>query len=261
MPKAKLSRQSLMSVTLLLLFLAQTLSAQSTSPQRIQWQKTPIAIGLSVGEERLVHFRGPVSVGLPTTLEAVLRTQTVNGTVYLMAKAPFATTRVIIREIDTGQTYLFDLSATTRSGHSQSIVVYLDERGTAENRLRGPEGGARHGYVSLTRFAAQQLYAPLRLLSSVPGIVRVPIQRDGVALVPGNSVDAKPLVAWRAGHLYITAVKLTNRLRKAQTLDPRSLRGSWLSAAFQHARLLPAGDESDTTAVYLVSAQPFEASL
>lgn len=261
MPNRKPTPRLIMSMTVLLLFLAQSVSAESTLAQRIQWQKTPIAITLKVGDERLVHFRQPVTVGLPAILESALRTQTVNGTVYLMAKVPFATTRIIVREIDTGQTYLFDLSATTRNGHSQPIVVYLEESGAAENRLAEIDSSARHGYVSLTRYASQQLYAPARLLSSVPGIVRVPIRRDGVALMPGNSVEAKPLVAWRAGHLFVTAVKLTNRLRKAQTLDPRSLRGSWLSAAFQHARLLPAGDEADTTAVYLVSAQPFEASL
>ena len=265
MPKAKLSRQSSMSVTVLLVFLAQTLCAESTLPQRIQWRKTPIPITLSVGEERMVHFRRPVSVGLPATLESVLRTQTVNGTVYLMAKAAFGSTRVIVREIDMGQTYLFDLSASpsngTTSGNTAPIVVTLDEVGSAENRLAETGSSGQHGYVSLTRYAAQQLYAPTRLLSSVPGIVRVPIQRESVALVPGNTVEAKPLVAWRAGHLYVTAVKLTNRSAKAQTLDPRTLRGAWLSAAFQHARLLPAGDEADTTAVYLVSAQPFRASL
>ena len=254
-----------MSVTVLLLFLAQTVCAESTLPQRMQWQKTPIAITLSVGQERMVHFRRPVSVGLPATIESVLRTQTVNGTVYLMAKAAFGSTRVIVREIDMGQTYLFDLSASpsngTTSGNTAPIVVTLDEVGSAENRLAETGSSAQHGYVSLTRFAAQQLYAPMRLLSSVPGIVRVPIQRQSVALVPGNSVEAKPLVAWRAGHLYVTAVKLTNRSAKAQTLDPRTLRGAWLSAAFQHARLLPAGDEADTTAVYLVSAEPFRASL
>lgn len=261
MPKAKLSRQSSMSVTMLLLLLAQTLCAESMLPQRIQWQKTPIAITLSVGEERMVHFRGPVSVGLPATLESVLRTQTVNGTVYLMAKAAFGSTRVIVREIDSGQVYLFDLSASTSSGNTAPIVVTLDEPGTAENRLGETDNGVQHGYVSLTRYAAQQLYAPMRLLSSVPGIVRVPVQRGSVALVPGDTVEAQPLVAWRAGHLYVTAVKLSNRSAKAQTLDPRTLRGAWLSAAFQHARLLPAGDEADTTAVYLVSAQPFRASL
>ena len=91
-------------------------------------------------------------------------------------------------------------------------------------------------------------------------MVRVPVARAEVALVRGGSVRAEPLVAWRAGELYLTAVKLTNRTDRALTLDPRRLRGAWLSASFQHNRLLPKGDESDTTAVYLISARPFEAS-
>ena len=261
MPNSKSFQPISASMSVLLLFMAHTVCAESMSAQRIQWQKTPITIALSVGEERMVHFRAPVSVGIPATLESVLRTQSVNGTVYWLANAAFASTRVMVREIEGGQTYLFDLSAATDAGHSAAIVVFVDEITAAEHRLGETGAGTRHGYVSLTRYAAQQLYAPLRLLSSVPGIVRVPVQQRSVALLAGNRVAAKPLVAWRAGHLYVTAVKLSNRASKAQTLDPRMLRGAWLSAAFQHSRLLPAGSDADTTAVYLVSAQPFAASL
>ncbi len=264
MSNSKLFRHLSMSLAALLLLVAPTLSAESTYPQRIQWQKKPIAIALRVGEERMVHFRMPVSVGIPPTLQSVLRTQTVNGTVYWMANAAFGRTRVMVREIEGGQTYLFDLSADTVAQPSAAIVVFNDETTDAENRMgeTGKAGeGARHGYVSLTRYAAQQLYAPLRLLSSISGIVRIPVQQQDVPLVRGNGVAAKPLVAWRAGRLYITAVKLTNRSSEAQILDPRTLRGAWLSAAFQHSRLLPAGNDADTTAVYLVSAQPFAESL
>ena len=261
MSNSHLFRQACMSVTALLLFSAHISYAESNLPQRIQWQKTPIVIDLGVGEERMLHFRAPVSVGLPATLGSVLRTQTVNGTVYLMAKAAFGNTRVMIREIDSGQVYLFDLNANNKNGQLPPISIYVDETTSAEYRSAETDRHAQHDTVTLTRFAAQQLYAPVRLLSAVPGIVRVPIQQDSVALVPGNAIEAKPLVAWRAGGLYVTAVKLSNRTSSAQTLDPRTLRGKWLTAAFQHSRLLPAGDEADTTVVYLVSAQTFRASL
>jgi hypothetical protein len=92
-------------------------------------------------------------------------------------------------------------------------------------------------------------------------VVRVPVKRRQVALIRGASVLAEPLVAWRVGDRYLTAVKLTNRTDRALTLDPRTLRGDWLSAAFQHNRLHKKGDEADTTALYLISARPFEASL
>ncbi len=69
------------------------------------------------------------------------------------------------------------------------------------------------------------------------------------------------MVAWRGNGLYVTAVKLINRTEQPQILDPRDLKGTWLTRAFQHHRLLPKGDEADTTAVYLISARPFDVSL
>jgi hypothetical protein len=53
---------------------------------------------------------------------------------------------------------------------------------------------------------------------------------------------------------------LAGRIKHPQILDPRDLRGAWLTATFQHHRLLPKGDEADTTAVYLISARPFDVS-
>jgi integrating conjugative element protein (TIGR03749 family) len=161
--------------------------------------------------------------------------------------------------------YLLDLTAKEEGGSGAPVEVYASE----EPAKRGDPGEIEdasapsvpsYGYVALTRFAAQQLYAPTRLLRDLPGVVRVPVAGTEVALIRGAAVSAEPLVAWRAGDLYLTAVKLTNRTDEALTLDPRTLRGAWLSASFQHNRLLPQGDESDTTAVYLISARSFEAS-
>ncbi|MCP3972285.1 MAG: DUF3438 family protein, partial [Rhodobacteraceae bacterium] len=103
-------------------------------------------------------------------------------------------------------------------------------------------------------------YAPARLLKNSPGIVRTPVAREPIDLVRGGAIDARPLVAWRAGGYYLTAVKLTNRTGQPRILDPRALRGTWLTATFQHHRLLPKGDEADTTVLYLISARPFRVS-
>jgi len=237
------------------------LHAAETAARRIPWQKVPIAVQLTVGEERLVHFPGPVSVGVPATLDASLRTQTVNGTVYWRAAAPFATTRVAIRELDSGRMVLIDLQASFAPSDNVPIRVMLDKPTSGEKGAEATPGPLQHDYVHLTRFAAQQLYAPARLVSALPGVVRVPLQQEAVPLVRGGAVEASPLIAWRAGAHYVTAVKLVNRSTDPQVLDPRALRGQWLSATFQHARLLPVGDEADTTVVYLVSAQPFAAAV
>jgi integrating conjugative element protein (TIGR03749 family) len=244
-----------------LFVLAPAAYGESAAQQRVTWDKVPIPVILQAGEERMVHFRAPVSVGVPAGLDQLLRTQTVNGTVYLLATTAFPETRIIAREVDGGQVYLLDVSATADGADSGPISIFIDETAEVNNRSMQSKSIEHHGYVSLTRYAGQQLYAPMRLLSSDPGIVRQPVRQAAVELVPGEGVESTPLAAWRSGSLYVTAVKLTNRRKRAQVLDPRTLRGQWLAATFQHSRLLPAGDDADTTAVYLVSARPFEESL
>jgi integrating conjugative element protein (TIGR03749 family) len=233
--------------------------------ERIEWDKTPIQLNLKVGHERMVHFPGSVKVGVPASLQPLLRTQSVDGTVYFLANAPFDATRVMVRRVDGGQIVLFDVSASKEGGQTQPLDVFVksggdDESSPANAPADDDREAGQYGYVALTRFAAQQLYAPARLVRDRPGIVRIPVPRDPVSLVRGGGVDAVPLVAWRSGGLYVTAVKLTNRTAQPQALDARDLRGTWLAATFQHNRLLAAGSDADTTAVYLISALPFEAS-
>jgi integrating conjugative element protein (TIGR03749 family) len=231
--------------------------------ERIEWNKTPIQLNLKVNHERMVHFPGPVKVGIPESLRSIIRVQSVNGTVYLLAQTPFEPVRVMVRDIDAGQVFLFDVSAQIEGGQVYPVQVFMPathrNRPGSNNLSAGNDPSTKqYSYVALTRFAAQQLYA--RLVQDKPGIVRVPVARKPVALLRGGAVAAVPIVAWRAGGLYLTAVKLNNISAQPQILDPRNLRGSWLTATFQHNRLLPAGDEADTTAVYLISARPFEAS-
>jgi len=252
-------------LALSLLFAHSLVHADTEITDRVEWKKIPIQLNLKVGHERLVHFPASVKVGVPASLQPQLRTQSVNGTVYFLANAPFDATRVMVRTVDGGQFYLFDVSASKEGGQIHPVQVFVKATSESPPDQTGPsvernEATAQFSYVALTRFAAQQLYAPARLVQDRPGFIRVPVAREPVALLRGGAIDAAPLVAWRAGGLYVTAVKLTNRTDQPQTLDPRHLRGSWLTAAFQHNRLLAAGSDADTTAVYLISARPFEAS-
>ena len=248
----------------LVLLMGQSLThAETETLERIEWKKAPIRLELTIGQEQRIDFPAAVKVGVPGALQPLLRTQSVNGTVYLLAHAPFGSSRLMVRELDSGQIYLFDVTATEKDRANHPIQIYIaGNSGAAHDPATG--GNDSHpgqpGYIQLTRFAAQQLYAPSRLVKDRPGIVRVPVARDALDLVQGGTVEATPLVAWRANGLYVTAVKLTNRTNQPRILDPRHLRGGWLTATFQHSRLLPKGDEADTTAVYLVSARPFNVS-
>jgi len=249
-------------VGLFLLLMQASAIADIVVPERIAWDRTPIKLLLSVDQECMIRFPGAIKIGLPSRLQPLLRAQSVDGTLYLLAHEPFEAARVMVRDIASGRIYLLDISASTEEGQSNPIEVTLPNTPNGVRNSSSPEATEAsipptYGYVALTRFAAQQLYAPARLLHDRPGIIRVPIRRDSMPLVRGGNIEATPLVAWRAGNLYLTAVKLTNRSNQPQILDPRDLRGTWLIATFQHNRLLPAGDEADTTAVYLISAWPF----
>jgi len=260
-----LIRSITVCIAVIFLFAHTIAFADAEITERIEWKKIPIKLSLKVGHERLIHFPSPIKVGLPGRLQPLLRAQSVDGTLYLLANSSFEATRVMVREIESGQIYLFDIAASEKGGQTHPVQLYSAEAESDQSALPGGKGASsalpQYSYVTLIRFASQQLYAPARLLRDLPGIARTPVTRKSVSLIHGGAIEATPLVAWRTGNLYLTALKLSNRTDRPQTLDPRNIRGTWLSAAFQHNRLLPAGDEADTTAVYLISARPLESSL
>ena len=162
-------------------------AAGSEPPERIAWQKTPIALELRVGTERLVHFPGAMQVGVPAPLQGLVRIQSIAGTLYLLAHQPFAPTRVVVRGLDEGRIYLLDVSAHADSIGTGPIEIFNPDAARGEREAVPSEHarGSAYGYVTLTRFAAQQLYAPARLLNELPGVVRVPVKREPVTLVRG----------------------------------------------------------------------------
>ncbi len=240
-------------------------AAPSGMTERIVWTKSPIAVTLTVGEERLLHFPDSVSAGVPQALTSLLRSQSINGTLYLLANAPFDATRVMVRSEHEGPFYVLDISAQAQDPTippRPAMQILVDNPATDDQSLDTTAFSAVHwGYVALTRYAAQQLYAPTRLLAFTPGIVRVPVTQQPIDLVRGGHVEAVPVAAWRAGLHTVTAIRVKNKTQKPLILDPRELRGPWLTATFQHNRLLPAGNEADATAVYLISDRPFDVSL
>jgi integrating conjugative element protein (TIGR03749 family) len=194
--------------------------------------------------------------------------------VYFRALEPFEPTLVLVQETEApGRTFALELRAEAGASSTPMEILAPNEKnaeGTADALLdvEAVPPPKRYGYVALTRFAAQQLYAPERLLRELEGVYRVPVpDRGTVPLVRTAAIlaeiEATPLASWAdETGLYVTAVRLRNRTARHVVLDPRTaLRGEWLAATFQHARLFPAGHEADTTAVYLISARPFADAL
>lgn len=236
--------------------------ADSSVAERIEWTRTPIQLELKVNAETQIQFPTPVKVGVPGTLRTELLTQSVGDMVYLKPAMAFESTRLIVQTRDGAHTYLFDVWSSEAAQGPRALRIFDVD---AEPPADEPVGDGAHAQpqdpVTLTRFAAQQLYAPRRLLQPAPGVVREPVSEAVVDLVRGGAITARPLIAWRTGRLHVTAVKLVNTDAAARDLDPRELRGEWLTATFQHNRLLAAGDEADTSVVYLVSDRPFALAL
>jgi len=244
--------------------------------EHLRWSGTPMSLALPLGVDRVVRFPSEVRVGPPGKLSDRLQVTSADGAVYFRALSAFEPTLVLVQETEApGRTFSFQLRA--EEGASTTPVEILAPREDLGDAGAPAEASAemafestpkQYGYVALTRFAAQLLYAPGRLLRDLGGLYRVPVpDRRAVALIRTGAVlgevEATPLAGWADENgLYVTAVRLRNRSHRALILDPRTaLRGEWLTATFQHARLLPAGHEADTTAVYLISAQPFADAL
>ena len=157
--------------------------AETDTPERIEWKKAPIRLELTVGEEQRIEFPSAVKVGVPASVQPLLRTQSVNGTVYLLAQAPFGSNRLLVHELDSGRIYLFDVTAAEEGGASHPLQIYVtgdSEPGSDSSPATRDSGQPQPSYIKLTQFAAQQLYAPARLVKDRPGIVRVPVARDPV---------------------------------------------------------------------------------
>lgn len=245
-------------------------SMPSPELERRVWNKLPIQVVLPVNLERLVTFNVPVRVDLPPDLDAItLRTQIVadtnSGTIYWTALKPFESHRVQVQDIVSKNIYLLDLTSNTDARDTTRLEVTVPNTNSLEtspspaSTSQQVSDVAKPDPVILTRMAAQHLYAPERLLQVPDGVFRTPVRQIPTdALFHGAKVEATPLVAWRSGDLIITAVKLKNLIASDLILDPRTLRGHWQTATFQHNLLKPQGTARDTTAAYLISTTPFE---
>lgn len=230
--------------------------------QRVVWDKQPIEVIIKPGTEKMVILpTNSARVKIPAAITGSLETLSNNGVIYWESSEEFTSKRILIQDTDNDKTIVLNLTSDNEAGTGEALsVLYKDETpqnaGTAEQQEQAEE--ITYGYETLTRVAAKHLYAPNRLISIPPNMHRVHVKQitDG-HLIRGHMVEMKPVISFSNAGLYVTAVKLTNKQKSKITLDPRDIRGKWLAATFQHALLGPAGNLTDTTAVYLISKRPF----
>lgn len=259
----------------LLALLAVAAAPMAHAVEILRWERMPLAVPLRVGQERIVFVDRNVRVGVPAAIGERLRVQTAGGAVYLRASEPIEPTRLQLQDADTGALILLDIAAEApKDGEAELEPVRIVEGNPAPARyaeqaaggadspkhLKAQEGSraARRETpvpVVLTRYAAQNLYAPLRTVEALPGVMRVNLRKglDLTTLMPTAPVRAVALASWRLEDQWVTAVRLTNSGNGWVTLDPRLLQGDFLTATFQHESVGPRGTPEDTTVLYLVT--------
>ncbi|MBF3494919.1 TIGR03749 family integrating conjugative element protein [Burkholderia pseudomallei] len=233
----------------------------------MHWDRLPLAVPLIVGQERVVFIDRDVRVGVPAEIADHLRVQSADGAIYLRANAPIEPSRLQLQDVANGTLILLDIAAhpaAPREVPLEPVRIVMDPASGKPAQTPTHDDDANDDTpkapdtpvpVLLTRYAAQSLYAPLRTVEPADGIAPVPVDRalrlD--SLLPTLPVRASAWAAWRLDDEWVTAVRLTNTSAHHLDLDPRALQGDFVAATFQHPDLGPAGDDTDTTVVYLVT--------
>lgn len=263
-----MKRHALSAFAGVLLWLA---LAPAQAVEILRWERLPLAVPLVVGQERVIFIDRNVRVGVPDSAAAHLRVQSAGGAIYLRASEPLPPTRLQLQDVESGALILLDIAAEPAPDGQPPLepVRIVEAQQSPATRYGGEAVSATEAAapdrpvrkretpvpVVLTRYAAQNLYAPLRTVEPVAGIGRVNLRRDLPldTLLPTLPVQARALAAWRLEDQWVTAVRLTNTAARWLDLDPRALQGNFVAATFQHPNLGPAGHASDTTVVYLVT--------
>ncbi|MCB1675162.1 MAG: TIGR03749 family integrating conjugative element protein [Halioglobus sp.] len=258
--------------------------AATASAATVVWRKTPITVELIVGVEQLVVLPEDGAIGLPPELgnPDVFRTLVTGGTAYWMALEAFEPTRIKVR-LDNGEYLLFDVSARIEKAppaQAEPLQVVLSEaadtagQGVAND---GPDGQAAVTLFELIRYAAQDLYAPARLVAPVPGVRPIPVALTGnmTALYDQGAhrgLILQPHKAWAVGGLYVTAFIVTNEHSHPMILDNRKIRHAthnerngvaphFVASSFFDTQLAPRGMPGNQTTLFIVTDQPIRAVL
>ncbi|MFQ0972069.1 TIGR03749 family integrating conjugative element protein [Gilliamella sp. BG3] len=224
----------------------------------ITWDRTPIKITINQNDERMVILERNISVGLPGSLQDKLRVQSLGGVIYLKSNAPFTETRLMLKDLETGEIILVDLTGNGPSKKKLETIKITTDNESEANLKKAEENYTEQVLptpVLLTRYAAQNYYAPLRAIEKVPGIKQISMSLPPLLtrLVPQLPISAEPKSVWRLKNYEVVAIKLVNQSKNHVNLDARLLQGNFYSATFQHNTLGPNGDPTDTTMLYIVT--------
>lgn len=234
--------------------------------ETLLWKKLPLPVTLHVNEERVILTDREMKVGVPANLKDRFRVQSANGAIYLKAPMPLQDVRVQLHDAERGTLVLLDVTAIEPEGNPAlpPLRIVIDPDTKPPTAAPAIVGTPRLPVpILLTRYASQNLYAPLRAIEEVAGIRRTPLGSalNLPTLLPALPVACRAVAAWKIGEMSVTAVLIRNTSPRPIELKAWQLQGDFVAATFQHAHLGPMGESTDTTAVYLVTRSLADALL
>ena len=187
----------------LILLAGLLMSGVANAVELMKWERIPLQVPLTVGQERIVFVDKNVRVGFPPALNNKLRIQSTGGVVYLDASEAFPVTRLELQNKENGEIILLDVSAAPGKTTREPVKIVYDGEvasATASDKQSVSSDGDSNGHkekqsdsgsttpdhrpaklsaplpVVLTRYAAQNMYGPLRTVEPVPGISPVSLK-------------------------------------------------------------------------------------
>ncbi len=240
---------------IIILIVSLLITTTVMADQTAVWSRDPINIVLPVAKEKMVTFPNAVMVGADQDFLNNVSVTNTNGTLYLTAKNSFVVRRVQVKDTVTNSLVLLNISAGTQ-GNTQPVTITYPNQAIAQQSIAN--SGAEN-YVALTRYAAQMLFAPIRLLPTDPTISQSPMQAHHTEpLLLDNSAIAEPLQSWQKDNVIVTAVNVRNQLTTPLTITPALLCGTWQAITFLPTNHLASrGEPGDSAVVFLVANTAF----
>lgn len=263
---------------LLSVFLLQNTFADESFSQYVIWSGAPITIDLSINQKKSLIFEDSIVVGMSPELSNDLAIKNEAGVLYITAKKQFINKRIIVKNDRDAKSIILDLSVVAHADNSDLHIFYDEpDRPSDDNKLLNVPSALKGdmAYITLTRYAEHQLYAPKRLQENPYHIrfIKNYVSKDhGINesnrfdnLFLDESTINIPWGSWQGAGYFVTAVLIRNQLpisldfsKNIGLICGRSDQLFKAVTFFPNWKIEKAGSSNDTTVAFFISSKPFD---
>jgi integrating conjugative element protein (TIGR03749 family) len=254
-------------IKLLLLFISVGVFA-NTHSIRLFDTGEPIHIKIPVSREVMITFDNEIQqIGFKQDISNKIQSESIDARWWLKAKSLLESQKILVKDKN-GKIIVFLISSFIANKDTAINKNYhvVSKKHSINKIKKTPQQNKKLSLVDITRFAAQQLYAPKRLIKDI-GLNEIPVSTTPVNIFSCHRsticVDtiATPIFSYESSDKYISAIKVVNNSNKIFYLDHRDIIGNFIAATFQFEKIDIKNSPADTTVLYVISNQPLEQSL